>query len=51
MGYGYVVFGKVVAGMDVVEKIAGTPTGPGGPFATDVPKTMVLIKSVTLVTP
>ena len=51
MGYGYVVFGKVVGGMDVVEKIAGTPTGPGGPFATDVPKTMVLIKSVTLVTP
>lgn len=51
MGYGYVVFGKVVAGMDVVDKIAGTPTGSGGPFATDVPKTMVLIKSATMVTP
>ncbi|MEO8740355.1 MAG: peptidylprolyl isomerase [Casimicrobiaceae bacterium] len=51
MGYGYVVFGKVVAGMDVVNKIAGTPTGSGGPFATDVPKTIVLIKSVTIVTP
>jgi len=50
-GYGYVVFGKVVAGMDVVDKIAGTPTGPGGMFPTDVPKTLVLIKSATIVTP
>ena len=33
-GYGYTVFGKVVAGMDVVDKIAKTPTGAGGPFPT-----------------
>jgi peptidyl-prolyl cis-trans isomerase B (cyclophilin B) len=50
-GYGYTVFGKVVAGMDVVDKIAGAPTGAGGPFPRDVPQTMVLIKSATLVTP
>jgi peptidyl-prolyl cis-trans isomerase A (cyclophilin A)/peptidyl-prolyl cis-trans isomerase B (cyclophilin B) len=50
-GYGYTVFGKVVSGMDVVDKIAGTPTGPGGSFRTDVPKQMVLIKSVKLITP
>ncbi|MBS0321217.1 MAG: peptidylprolyl isomerase [Proteobacteria bacterium] len=50
-GYGYTVFGKVVSGMDVVDKIAKTPTGPGGPFQTDVPKEHVLIKSMTLVTP
>ncbi len=31
-GYGYVVFGKVVQGMDVVNKIATAPTGSGGPF-------------------
>ncbi len=48
-GYGYTVFGKVVSGMDVVDKIAKTPTGPGGPFPTDVPKEHVMIKSMTLV--
>ncbi len=46
---GYTVFGKVVAGMDVVEKIKLTATGAGGPFPTDVPKTPVLINSATLV--
>ncbi len=48
-GYGYTVFGKVVSGMDVVNKIAATPTGPGGPFPTDVPRTPVLIKSAKVV--
>jgi peptidyl-prolyl cis-trans isomerase A (cyclophilin A) len=47
--YGYTVFGKVVSGMDVINKIKGVPTGAGGPFPTDVPKTPVLIKSATLV--
>ena len=31
-GYGYTVFGKVVDGMDVDNKIAATPTGSGGQF-------------------
>ncbi len=47
--YGYTVFGKVVSGMDVVEKIKATPTGAGGPFPTDVPRTPVVITSATLV--
>ena len=47
--YGYTVFGKVVSGMDVVEKIKSSPTGPGGPFPTDVPKTPIFINSATLV--
>ncbi len=47
--FGYTVFGKIVSGMDVVEKIKGVPTGAGGPFATDVPKTPVVIKSATLI--
>ncbi|MBK9441682.1 MAG: peptidylprolyl isomerase [Comamonadaceae bacterium] len=47
--YGYTVFGKVVSGMDVVEKIKLTPTGAGGPFPTDVPKTPILINAATLV--
>jgi peptidyl-prolyl cis-trans isomerase A (cyclophilin A) len=46
--YGYTVFGKVVSGMDVVEKIKAMPTGPGGPFRTDVPKTPVTLISATL---
>ena len=46
---GYTVFGKVVGGMDVVQKIKVTPTGPGGPFPSDVPKTPILINSATLV--
>ena len=46
---GYTGFGKVVGGMDVVQKIKVTPTGPGGPFPSDVPKTPILINSATLV--
>jgi cyclophilin family peptidyl-prolyl cis-trans isomerase len=48
-GYGYTVFGKVVSGMDVVNKIATAPTGPGGPFATDVPKEKVIITKAYVV--
>ncbi|MBC7720229.1 MAG: peptidylprolyl isomerase [Chitinophagaceae bacterium] len=47
--FGYTVFGKVVSGMDVVNKIKAVPTGSGGPFPSDVPKTPVLIKSAALV--
>jgi peptidyl-prolyl cis-trans isomerase A (cyclophilin A) len=47
--FGYTVFGKVVSGMDVVNKIKTTPTDAGGPFPTDVPKTPILINSATLV--
>ena len=46
---GYTVFGKVVGGMDVVQKIKVAPTGSGGPFPSDVPKTPILINSATLV--
>jgi peptidyl-prolyl cis-trans isomerase A (cyclophilin A)/peptidyl-prolyl cis-trans isomerase B (cyclophilin B) len=48
-GYGYVVFGKVIQGMDVVNKIAAVPTGSGGPFARDVPVERVIINSATVV--
>jgi len=47
--YGYTVFGKVVSGMDVVNKIKATPTGPGGPFGSDVPKAAITINSASLV--
>jgi len=48
-GWGYAVFGKVISGMDVVTKIAKLPTGPGGPFRSDVPRTAVVIQSATVV--
>ena len=48
-GHGYAAFGKVVAGMDVVNKIAQAPTGAGGPFPRDVPKTQVVIESIRVV--
>ena len=47
--FGYTVFGKVTSGMDVVNKIKELPTGAGGPFPSDVPKTPVIIKSASIV--
>nr|WP_315488089.1 peptidylprolyl isomerase [uncultured Rhodoferax sp.] len=46
---GYTVFGRVISGMETINKIKDVPTGSGGPFPTDVPKTPVLINSATLV--
>ncbi len=46
--FGYAVFGKVVAGMDVVDAIAAAPTGSKG-MHRDVPREPVTIVSVTLV--
>jgi peptidyl-prolyl cis-trans isomerase A (cyclophilin A)/peptidyl-prolyl cis-trans isomerase B (cyclophilin B) len=48
-GYGYAVFGKVVKGMDVVNRIAQLATGPRGPFPQDVPQQEVVIKEARLV--
>ena len=42
-GNGYTVFGKVVSGMDVVDKIRNAPTGPG-----DFPTDPVVIKQATV---
>lgn len=46
-GYGYAVFGKVVEGKDVVDKIRTVATGNKGPFQ-NVPLTPVIIKSATV---
>jgi peptidyl-prolyl cis-trans isomerase A (cyclophilin A) len=46
--WGYTVFGHVVEGMDVVDRIGVTGTGPVGPFKSDAPITPVVIQKVTL---
>jgi peptidyl-prolyl cis-trans isomerase A (cyclophilin A) len=48
--FGYAVFGRVLSGMEVVDKIAATPTGLSGEHE-DVPKTPVLIQKVTIKEP
>ncbi len=42
--YGYAVFGKVVEGTDVVDKIKAVKTGGRGMFPTDVPQEDVVIQ-------
>jgi cyclophilin family peptidyl-prolyl cis-trans isomerase len=47
-GWGYAVFGEVVEGMDVMDRIAAGKTGPGGPFGSDVPAETVVIEQITV---
>jgi peptidyl-prolyl cis-trans isomerase A (cyclophilin A) len=46
-GTGYAVFGKVVSGMDVVDKIWAVPTGNKGPHQ-NVPVTPVIIRKASV---
>lgn len=47
-GHGYTVFGKVVGGMDVVNKIAATPTANQG-MHQNVPRTPIVIESASVI--
>lgn len=47
--WGYAVFGYVIEGMEVVDEIVNSRTGPGGQFAKDVPMVPVIIKKVARV--
>lgn len=47
--WGYAVFGRVVQGMDVVDRIGVTPTGASGPFKSDTPLKPVIIEKVEMV--
>ena len=47
--WGYTVFGKVVKGMEIVDKVAALPTRALGPFAGDVPNPLVVIESAHVV--
>jgi cyclophilin family peptidyl-prolyl cis-trans isomerase len=49
--WGYAVFGRVVQGMDVIDRIGETPTGAAGPFKQDAPLKPVIIESATIVAP
>lgn len=48
-GWGYTVFGRVIKGMNVVDKIRNQRTGPNGPFPRDVPVKMILIHKATII--
>ena len=48
-GYGYTVFGKVVKGMDVVNRIVKVPTGPGPAPHQNVPVKPVVIEQARVV--
>ncbi|MFT3807537.1 peptidylprolyl isomerase [Arenimonas sp.] len=45
---GYCVFGRVIEGLDVLDKIRALPTGARAPFAADVPKSPVVIERVQI---
>jgi len=46
--WGYAVFGRVIEGMEVVDRISVSPTGPMGPFKQDAPLQAVVIQKVEL---
>ncbi len=46
-GWGYAVFGRVVEGMEVVDRIRAVPTTTHGPY-TDVPAEPVVIEKATI---
>ena len=46
-GWGYAAFGRVVEGMETVDRIAAVETGSRGPF-NDVPKEAVVIRGVRI---
>jgi cyclophilin family peptidyl-prolyl cis-trans isomerase len=46
--WGYAVFGRVVEGMEVVDRISVSPTGAQGPFKADAPVAAVIIQKIEL---
>ena len=48
---GYCVFGRVIDGLDVADRIAALPTAARGPFDADVPVVPVVIESTEILPP
>jgi peptidyl-prolyl cis-trans isomerase A (cyclophilin A)/peptidyl-prolyl cis-trans isomerase B (cyclophilin B) len=48
--WGYAVFGRVIEGMEVVDRISVSPTGAMGPFKQDAPMQAVIIQKIELMT-
>ena len=48
--WGFAVFGKVIEGMEVVDRISVSPTGAMGPFKQDAPLQPVIIQKAELIT-
>jgi cyclophilin family peptidyl-prolyl cis-trans isomerase len=46
--WGYAVFGRVIEGMEVVDRISVSPTGSAGPFKQDSPLAPVVIQKIEL---
>jgi cyclophilin family peptidyl-prolyl cis-trans isomerase len=46
--WGYTVFGRVIEGMDVLDRIGVMPTGSVGPFKSDAPLKPVIIQKIEL---
>jgi cyclophilin family peptidyl-prolyl cis-trans isomerase len=49
--WGYAVFGKIVQGMDVIDRIGEVPTGAVGEFTKDAPLKPVIIQKMEIITP
>jgi len=49
--WGYAVFGHIVQGMDVIDRIGETPTGAAGQFKSDSPLKPVIIEKVEIISP
>jgi cyclophilin family peptidyl-prolyl cis-trans isomerase len=48
--WGFAVFGRVIEGMEVVDRISVSPTGAMGPFKQDAPLRAVVIQKIDLMT-
>ena len=46
--WGYAVFGSVIDGMEVVDKISKKPTGPKGRFSENVPIESIIINKIII---
>ncbi len=49
--WGYAVFGRIVQGMEVIDRIGEVPTGSMGPFKSDAPMKPIVIEKIELIGP